>query len=154
MHCIQHTVIHNTKMNLSTVKWAQWYKTHSRELLGPFICVCIALCTIVVHNIAHNRPYSFPSYPPDNHHSSDDVYLREGGFSARGRHQSNNILLTAEFTQLIIWYQAQQYSKPVHSLLTYGSCLTNSPLQWIYFSLVNVRKKKLDQFFAGQTSCP
>ena len=39
-------------------------------------------CT--VHNcctqIAQNRPDNFPPYPPDNHHSSDDVYLREGGF--------------------------------------------------------------------------
>jgi len=41
--------------------------------------VCIALCTIVAHNIAQNRPDSFPPYPPDNHHYSDDVYLREGG---------------------------------------------------------------------------
>jgi len=38
----------------------------------------MALCTIVAHNIAQNRPDSFPSYPPDNHHCSDDVYLREG----------------------------------------------------------------------------
>ena len=41
--------------------------------------MCIALCTIVAHNIAQNRPDSFPPYPPDNHHCSDDVYLREGG---------------------------------------------------------------------------
>jgi len=41
--------------------------------------VCIALCTIVAHNIAQNRPDSFPPYPPDNHHCSDDVYLREVG---------------------------------------------------------------------------
>ena len=34
---------------------------------------------IVAQNIAQNRPDSFPPYPPDNHHSSDDVYLREGG---------------------------------------------------------------------------
>ena len=40
--------------------------------------VCIALCT-VAHNIAQNRPDSFPPYPPDNHHCSNDVYLREGG---------------------------------------------------------------------------
>ena len=66
-------------MNLSTVKWTQWDKTQSRELLGLFICVCIALCTIVAHNIAQNRPDNFPHYPPDNHHCSDDVYLREGG---------------------------------------------------------------------------
>jgi len=39
--------------------------------------VCIALCTIVAHNIAQNRPDSFPPYSPDNHHCSDDVYLRE-----------------------------------------------------------------------------
>jgi len=41
--------------------------------------VCIALCTIVAHNIAQNRPDNFPSYPPHNHHCSNDVYLREGG---------------------------------------------------------------------------
>ena len=41
--------------------------------------MCIALCTIVAHNIAQNRPDSFPPYPPDDHHISDDVYLREGG---------------------------------------------------------------------------
>ena len=41
--------------------------------------MCIALCTIVAHNIAQNRPDNFPSYPPDNHHCSDYVYLREGG---------------------------------------------------------------------------
>jgi len=41
--------------------------------------VCIALSTIVAHNIAQNRPDNFPSCPPDNHHGSDDVYLREGG---------------------------------------------------------------------------
>jgi len=72
-YSMQYTVIHKihtyTKMNLSTVKWAQWDKTQSREL----ICVCIALCTIA----AHNRHDNFPSYPPDNHHCSDDVYLRE-----------------------------------------------------------------------------
>ena len=42
-------------MNLSTVKWAQWDKTHFRELSGLFICVCIALCTTVAHHIAQNR---------------------------------------------------------------------------------------------------
>jgi len=65
-------------MNLSTVKWAQWDQTQSRELLGLFICVCIALCTIAAHYIAQNRPDNFSSYPPDNHHCPDDVYLREG----------------------------------------------------------------------------
>jgi len=68
-----------TKMNLSKVKWAQWDKTQSRELLGLFICVCSSLCTIVAHNTAQNRPDNFPSYAPDNRHCSDDVYLRERG---------------------------------------------------------------------------
>ena len=65
-------------MNLRTVKWAQRDKTQSRELLGLFICVCSSLCTIVAHNTAQNRPDNFPACPPDNHHCSDDVYLREG----------------------------------------------------------------------------
>jgi len=43
------------------------------------MCVCIALCIIVAHDIAQNRPDNFPSYHPDNHHCSDDVYLRERG---------------------------------------------------------------------------
>jgi len=47
--------------------------------------VCIALCTIVAHNIAQNRPDSFPPYPPDDHHISDDVYLREGGLKCAAR---------------------------------------------------------------------
>jgi len=51
-----------------------------QRTVSLFICVCIALCTIVAHNIAQNRPDSFPPYPPDNHHISDDVYLREGGY--------------------------------------------------------------------------
>jgi len=51
----------------------------TQRTVSLFICVCIALCTTVAHNIAQNRPDSSPPYPPDNHHSSDDVYLREGG---------------------------------------------------------------------------
>jgi len=50
-----------------------------QRTVSLFICVCITLCRIVAHNIAQNRPDSFPPYPPDNHHGSDDVYLREGG---------------------------------------------------------------------------
>jgi len=49
-----------------------------------FMCVCIALCTIVAHNIAQKRPDNFPSYPPGNHHCSDDVYLRERGIARVG----------------------------------------------------------------------
>ena len=53
-------------------------QTQYRELLGLFVCVH---CT--VHNCCAqyctDRPDNFPSYPPDNHHCSDGVYLREGG---------------------------------------------------------------------------
>ena len=55
----------------------------SKQLLGLFICVCLALCTFVVHDTAQNRPDNFPSYPPDSHHCSDDVYLRAGGFGLK-----------------------------------------------------------------------
>ena len=63
------------------------------------MCVCIALCTIVAHNIAQNRPDSFPPYPPDNHHCSDDVYLREGGthFQKVGPLGQTDARLTASF---------------------------------------------------------
>ena len=50
-----------------------------QRTVSLFIRVCIALCTILAHNIAQNRPDSFSRYPSDNHHCSDDVYLREGG---------------------------------------------------------------------------
>jgi len=39
-------------------------------------CVCVSLCTTVIHNTAQNSSDDFLSYPPDNHHSSDDVYYR------------------------------------------------------------------------------
>jgi len=32
----------------------------------------------VVHNTALNSSDNLPFYPPDNHHSSDEVYWREG----------------------------------------------------------------------------
>jgi len=81
MHAMYSQTQNNTytKMNLRSVKWTQWDKTQSRELLGLLICVYSSLCTIVAHNTAQNRPDNFPSRPPDNHHCSDDVYLRERG---------------------------------------------------------------------------
>jgi len=106
-------------MNLSTVKWAQWDKTHSRELLGLFICVCIALCTIVVYNIAQNRHDNFPSYPPDNHHCSDDFYLRE-----RGRTGEHNTT------------QWQQY---IHTVLHQTSALWKLRTQKIIVTTVKAR---------------
>ena len=67
-----------------------------RRTVSLFICVCIALCTIVAHNIAQNRPDSFPPHPPDNHHISDDVYLREGGPGFQ-RVSSAKIMLPATY---------------------------------------------------------
>ena len=61
-----------------------------QRTVSLFICVCIALCTIVAHNIAQNRPDSFPPYPPDDHHSSDDVYLTEGGAGSAGAPAAND----------------------------------------------------------------
>ena len=40
------------------------------------------MCTTVVHNTAQNSSDNVPSYPPDNHHGSDDVYWRRGGAQA------------------------------------------------------------------------
>jgi len=56
-----------------------------RTVRSVHMCECIALCTIVAHNIAQNRPDNFPSCPPDNHHCSDYVYLREWGMGTRKR---------------------------------------------------------------------
>ena len=94
MHAIYSDIQYHryTKMNLSTVKWAQCDKTQSRELLSLFVCVCVSLCTIVAHNIAENRPDNFPSCSPDNHHCSHDVYLREGGMHQHVEvHMSNGL---------------------------------------------------------------
>jgi len=53
-------------------------KPIQRPVRSVHMCVhCTQL--IVARNIAQNRPDNFPSYPPDNHYCSDDVYLREGG---------------------------------------------------------------------------
>jgi len=43
------------------------------------VCVCVSLCTTVIHNIAQNSSDYLPSYPPDKHQRSDAVCGREGG---------------------------------------------------------------------------
>jgi len=45
-------------------------KIQSRELLGLFICVCIALCTTVADNTAQNKPDNFPTYAPDDNNNN------------------------------------------------------------------------------------
>jgi len=37
------------------------------------VCVCVYHCS-QLSNIAQNSSDNFPSYPPDNHHRSDDAY--------------------------------------------------------------------------------
>jgi len=54
-------------------------KPNVYKQLTARMCVCVSLCTTVVHNTAQNSSDSFHSYPPDNHHSSDNVYWRGGG---------------------------------------------------------------------------
>ena len=51
--------------------------------------MCTALCTIVAHNTAQNGADSIPSYRPDNHHCSDDIYSREGGSGVGNIHYTS-----------------------------------------------------------------
>jgi len=116
-------------MNLSTVKWAQRDKNQSRELLGLFMCVCIALCTIVAHNIAQNRPDNFPSYPLYNHHCSDDVYFREGGNKISGKLVNAFLSLTS-----IVDIERNNYS--MYCMLYYVGNLAHAAvkgdMQWFF----------------------
>ena len=73
-------------MNLSTVKWAQSNKTQSRELLGLFICVCIALRTIALHTILHRTDLIISLLPPDNRQCSDDAVNMAGNLGETQRH--------------------------------------------------------------------
>jgi len=59
------TGVKNWRQKPTPVFWSQFLERVSWAL-GLFVCVCIALYTIVAHNIAQNRPDNFPSYPPDN----------------------------------------------------------------------------------------
>jgi len=59
--------------------------------MGP-----VTLYTIVVHNIALNRPDNFPSYPPDNHHCSDDRVNESGSPIFRGSEAATIKLHTKE----------------------------------------------------------
>ena len=49
--------------------------TQLQELLT---CVCVSLFTKVIHNTTQNSSDNCPSYPPDTHHCSDDVYWSGG----------------------------------------------------------------------------
>ena len=59
-----HTYIHKNESKHSEMGPVRQNPIH--RTVSLFIYVSIALCTIVAHNIAQNRPDNFPSYPPDN----------------------------------------------------------------------------------------
>ena len=54
-------------------------KTKPKPTLNFKNCSYVSVCIIVVHNTAQNSSDNFPSDPPDNHHSSDDVHWVGGG---------------------------------------------------------------------------
>ena len=57
----------------------KYTKTKPEPIFKNCSCLCVSLCTTVVHNTAQNSYDDFPSYPPDSHHSSDDVYWKAAG---------------------------------------------------------------------------
>jgi len=79
--CTQYTIIHiiHAKMNLSTVKWAQWDKTQSRELLvtaecpytllwaAPFPQNCPFPLRGIWNPIWYMLPWAHPSLQPKRH---------------------------------------------------------------------------------------
>jgi len=51
----------------------------------------------MVHNTVLNSSDNLHSYPPDNHHSSDDIYWRRGGWITRRRWRCSQVV---EYLQL------------------------------------------------------
>jgi len=71
-------------------------------------CVCVSLCTTVVHNTAQSSSYYLPSYPPDKHQSSDAVYCRDGEAAfLRVRYPTTSV------SMLTVQIIPQQYNKGV-----------------------------------------
>jgi len=62
-----------------------------QRTVSLFICVCIALCTIVAHNIAQNRPDSFP---PKKQQGKNIM----SASAMQGRH--NDVIKTANTSQV------------------------------------------------------
>ena len=60
--------------------------------------MCVSLCTTVVHNTAQNSSDNFPSYLPDNHHISNDVYWKGGGVTETQQIACNWIVLSIALT--------------------------------------------------------
>jgi len=90
-----------------------------RTVRSVHMCVCIALCSIVAHKTAQNRLDDFPSYPPDDHHCSDDVYLME---EVHGSPAIHTFTSHVDRVKPAVIYQLQCRVSPVidrlHSLVT------------------------------------
>ena len=54
-------------------------KTKPKPTLNFKNCLYVYVCIIVNNSTAQHSSDSFPSDPPDNHHSSDDIYWVRGG---------------------------------------------------------------------------
>jgi len=67
------------------------------------------------YNIAQNRPDNFPSYPLDNHHCSDDVYLREGGNIAETPSPPEDSI----WALMIVWRIREEISKREIAVVLY-----------------------------------
>ena len=69
---------------MENAKPKQIHKTKPKPTLTckncSCVCVCVSLCTTVIHNTAQNSSDNFLSYPPDNHHCSDDVYWNRNDY--------------------------------------------------------------------------
>jgi len=98
----------------------------NKQLLDLFICVCIALCTTVSHKTAQNRTDNFPSYPPGNHHCSNDIYLRDGK-GVQVRALDRQCCSTTSLNQLV----DQRRIRAVGDLLQVWSMF------WVSFSAFN-----------------
>ena len=111
-----------------------------QRTVSLFICVCIALCTIFPHNIAQNRPDSFPPYPPDNQHWSDDVYLREGGVqtaafdisTAFNQSGWSNVMAGVGMFSCLAWWTTQHNHEYMQELsVGFMSITGNDTCHWL-----------------------
>ena len=102
------TVVHNTAQNSSDKSQIPLRQLVRSWLLTSFEPVCDQLRTSFEPDSVMEFGFKFPSYLPDNRHSSDDVYtggegtsrgwsylaLEEFQFSAREHFISHNVLMT------------------------------------------------------------
>ena len=70
-------------MNLGTVKWAQWDKTHP-ENCKNCSSKCAHDCAQLQYTIQHRTLLIISPLTPDNHPSSDVVYPRRRGWVQAG----------------------------------------------------------------------